>query len=253
MSDKSLRVWLSGSSGRMGLLLQDLIVEANSGFLLVGGNNRLLQGSMLHKGELATPQRLAQAWQDVDLVIDFSLPDGVDLICNTLDLIKQSQKTAPAILICTTGLSDLQLKRIKTLGKTDHRILRAPNTSVGILALRKILQVAMRELSVHGFDASIIETHHRHKKDKPSGTALLLKEALLLNSSNELNLPIESIRGGQVYGEHEVKFLGDFEELIITHRAGDRKIFARGALRLGQWLGAQRMGYYELDDVKFDF
>jgi Dihydrodipicolinate reductase len=140
-----------------------------------------------------------------------------------------------------------------------------PVTSLGVLVLKHRSLSLTRILRPHGFDIEICETHHKDKKEAPSGTALMLAKALQTTDqslslqgekrqekrkSNEIG--IHALRGGGVFGEHEINFLGELETLSISHKALDRSLFAKGALVLARWLTNKEPGFYELDELKLE-
>ena len=141
-----------------------------------------------------------------------------------------------------------QKKEIQKLSQLVP-VLLAPNMSIGINVLLDLVQRAA-ELLPHKFSPHIIEIHHPHKKDAPSGTALELKKKILRGAQDDKkNIPIESLRGGDVVGEHTVLFLGPGERLELKHNATSRSIFARGALQAAQWITHQKPGLYSMKDV----
>lgn len=192
-----------------------------------------------------------------DVIVDFSAPEA---LASSLD---RATRTATPILIGTTGLDDLAGRRIAEASKSVA-VLRSANTSLGIALLAELVERAARVLGPE-WDIEILEMHHRHKKDAPSGTALLLGEAAA--SGREIEMQMEearsgrnlerakgaigfaSLRGGSVVGDHDVIFAGDDERLVLSHRADDRMVFARGALRAAHFLRGRAPGLYTMRDV----
>ena len=172
------------------------------------------------------------------MVVDFSLPAAMD------DLLAFCLKNGYPLLSGTTGLTPDQHIRLQETGETIP-LLWAPNFSLGVAVLRRLAGEAARLL---GSDYSIhlIETHHAAKKDAPSGTALLLVEALHQAGGEPT---VQSMRGGTVPGTHELHFLGPGESLEFTHRAEGRTLFARGAVRALGWLSSQPPGRYRMEDT----
>ena len=218
----SVRVALIGARGRMGQTIADLAKD----------DPKIDIVAQFDLGDAIDP-----AIKDCDVAIDFSNSSAIDEICRT------ALKHGKALVIGTTGHSPEQRQLIEeTAGKLP--IVFAPNFSVGVNALFALTrQVA--EIFGSEFAPKITETHHKMKKDAPSGTAKTLRE--ILKETQEV--PIESIREGDVVGEHTVTFAGPDERLELTHRAGSREIFARGALRAAQWIVGKPARLYSMQDV----
>lgn len=222
------KVWIHGISGRMGQEIAHLIANHDR-LYLAGGSDKDTPPKTIQKGILAC-----------DIVIDFSSPDG------SMALQKQmAHLTGKAVLIGTTGLSVAQIKKWSdTATNQKHRILAAANTSLGIYTLAQHVGALAALLAPEDFDIEIIETHHNKKIDAPSGTALFLAKMIqkdcpdfkLVFGHSKKRSPktigVHAVRGGGVFGEHEVRFIGAHEEIKITHRAFSRGLFANGALAL---------------------
>lgn len=249
------KIWIHGLHGRMGKEIAQQLSRKDADFALQGGSGREISA---HEADAA--EVLAKAAQSSAIILDFSSPAGTEALLAAMELGHWQHK---AILIGTTGLSGEQLERLKEATK-KHQLatLIAPNTSLGINLLIKSA-VAMAQVLAHRtFDIEILEKHHRQKIDAPSGTANLIAHAIAkatqlnpvanrLGKKNPKDIGMASIRGGLAFGEHQVLFLGDDEEITITHRALSRTVFAKGALNLAHWLCAQNSGYYLFDDVDF--
>lgn len=164
---------------------------------------------------------------DCDVVIDASLPDG---LIKSVSIAKTSKA---ALLVLSTGHRSLDLL------PSEVPVCVAPNASFGVFLLSKLSKV----LGEFGSTFEIIETHHNQKKDKPSGTALMLREALGEKGN------ITSLRGGTVPGEHEIRYFGEFEEVRLIHRAEKRELFAVGALRLASILVKKPAGIYTSEEL----
>ncbi len=240
------RVWIHGISGRMGQELKKTLASRKD-LVFAGGSDE------------SAPVDLHAA----DLYLDFSTPAGnsqlLDAFLSAKGLARRS------ILVGTTGLqADSQGLWRTFADKAGHSLLLAPNTSVGLLVVAKTAQTLARTLTDLHYDIEITETHHRHKKDAPSGTAKLLADAVhgsvktltpVFNRAGERGpneIGISSVRGGGVFGEHEVRLIGDHDEVRLAHRAFSRQLFAEGALVLGRWLTHQKPGHYELMDVNLE-
>ncbi len=194
-----------------------------------------------------------------DVVIDFSLPSV------SMQLLELAAKAKSASVIGTTGFSAEQQARIKSLSKKIPIVL-APNFSVAVNVLAHLVRQASTLLG-SAYDAEILEIHHSAKRDAPSGTALKLGEAVASGRKKVLRkhavfvregeigarppdaIGIQTLRGGDVAGEHTVYFFGTGERLELTHRASTRDHFARGAARAAVWLAEQAPGLYSMEDV----
>lgn len=191
-----------------------------------------------------------------DVVVDFSSYDATEKI---LDI---SAKLRKPIVIGTTNLSDETLLKMQKMYSKCIPIVLSPNFSIGVNVLFLLVQKAAELLP--DFDLEIVEMHHRHKPDAPSGTAKMLME-ILSNSrnlsstfqhgreghrprSNE-EIGIHSLRGGDVFGDHCIVFAGEGERLEITHKASSRATFAKGALRAVKWIVGKKPGLYSMIDV----
>jgi len=225
-----VRIALFAHDGRMGKAIQAAIAES-SGF------------------ELANDQG--------DVLIDFSAPDALRA---SLD---RAISAGVPLLIGTTGLIDEHEALIAEAAKTIP-ILRAPNTSLGIALLADLTERAARILGPEQWDIEILEAHHSRKADAPSGTALHLGEAAKRGRGEATEergrdgtglkrqtgaIGYSAIRGGTVAGDHDVMFLGPEERLILSHRAENRSIFARGALVAAKFLRGKPAGLYSMRDV----
>ncbi len=179
--------------------------------------------------------------KNCDVAIDFSHADTIAEICAAA-----LQHHKP-LVIGTTGHSQEQRRMIEK-GAQSLPIVFASNFSIGVNVLFWLTRNAAEQLG-SDFDAQIVETHHKMKKDAPSGTAKTLAEVLKAGRKKQGEIPIQSIREGDVIGEHTVIFSGPSERLELTHRAASREIFARGALRAAKWIINQPPGLYSMQDV----
>ena len=223
-------IGILGAQGKMGQELQLLLQK--------GEFHNLKCGALFDKD---SPFSLSHA-KALDVFIDFTESKAT---LSFLPILKELKKP---IVIGTTGFTDEQKKEIQKLSQLVPVVL-APNMSIGINVLLDLVQRAA-ELLPHKFSPHIIEIHHPHKKDAPSGTALELKKKILRGAQDDKkNIPIESLRGGDVVGEHTVLFLGPGERLELKHNATSRSIFARGALQAAQLITHQKPGLYSMKDV----
>lgn len=209
---------------------------------------------------LAVSADLAGALQNADVAIDFSLPEasGAHLAA--------CRASGIPLLIGTTGLAQALGEADLAQAAQHIALLVASNTSLGVTLLTELVRHAAAALPVE-FDVEILETHHRMKRDAPSGTALSLARTVadargiapaeaLAGARSARSGPrrpgevgFAVVRGGDVVGEHDVRFLGPGEQLVLGHRATDRAIFARGALTAALWLARQPAGRYEMRDI----
>jgi 4-hydroxy-tetrahydrodipicolinate reductase len=224
MKNFPVRVLLIGAAGRMGKTVREL-----------AQNDPDIQiAALCDLGDSIEP-----AMKNCDVAIDFSQADSIDEFC------RAASQHGKSLVIGTTGHSQQQRK---TIEETAHSvpIVLASNFSVGVNVLFWLTQKAA-ELLDSDFNPEIVETHHKMKKDAPSGTAKTLAEILKAVRNSEI--PIESIREGDVVGEHTVLFGGPGERLELTHRAANRGIFALGALRAAKWIVHKPPGLYSMQDV----
>lgn len=250
-----IRVGVFGASGRVGqLLLSDLKSDEEMSLSTVFVRNELnfsIDPSVLVTNDLHT------FLSACDLVIDFSLPEA----CETL--LKAAAKTPTPLVIGTTGLSVHQLNLLKDISQ-DMPVLYATNMSLGVALLNKLVFIASQTLE--GFDIEIVEQHHRHKKDAPSGTALTLAQSAAAGRNLDLDevrvsgrngnigerskdeIAVMALRGGDIVGRHTVGFYNDGEFIELNHTATSRNTFSKGALRAGKWLVSKSAGLYSISD-----
>ena len=238
------KIAINGSNGRMGQAL----IEA------VKLNPNVLQGSILNRGD-----DIERVLKDFDVLIDFTRPEA------TLDALSICQSAGKAMVIGTTGFSDDALKVIDQ-ASSDIPIVFAPNMSVGVNLTLKLLETTAKVIGTDS-NIEIVEAHHRHKVDSPSGTALKMGEVIANALGRDLSecavygregteeprdrqtIGFSSIRGGDVVGEHSVTFFMEGERVEITHKASSRMTYANGAVKASQWLTNQANGLYSMQDV----
>ena len=173
--------------------------------------------------------------EKIDVIIDFSRPENIDF------LLDYALKNKVALVICTTGYTDEQIEKIKKAGE-NISILLSSNTSIGINILRKIAMLISPTMK--DFDIEIVEAHHNKKKDMPSGTAKTLKSDVL-EATGKSDIPVHSLRAGNIVGEHEIVFAKDDEVIKISHTALSKRIFAVGAIDLSEKLLSKDIGFYD--------
>ena len=224
MNDSPVRVLLIGAAGRMGRTVLDL-----------AQSDREIE--IVAQCDLGDP--IEPVIKNCDVVIDFSQADSIDEIC------RAALQHRKSLVIGTTGHSQQQRKKIEETAHSAPVVL-ASNFSVGVNVLLWLTQKAA-ELLGSDFNPEIVEMHHKMKKDAPSGTAKTLVEILKAVRKSEIS--VQSIRKGDVVGEHTITFSGPGESLELTHRAANRGIFAAGALRAAKWIIHKPPGLYTMQDV----
>lgn len=262
-----LNIAITGASGRMGRALVEA-VHINEDTALTWAT--VAPGSTLigaDVGEVAGQGRMGLALSDdlnagltgVDVVIDFTTPDA------TLAHLSRLVGTNTAVVIGTTGFTDAQLTELNAYAERLP-IVFAANYSVGVNLSLQLLRTAARVMGADA-DIEILEAHHRHKVDAPSGTALRMGEAVADTLGRDLNtcavygrqgaegprkdetIGFATVRAGDIVGEHTVLFASEGERLEITHKASSRQTFARGAVRAALWLAGRQAGLYDMEDV----
>jgi 4-hydroxy-tetrahydrodipicolinate reductase len=243
---------LNNASAIDGLTVTDAVVRPGSSAV----------GQSLGPDAVHATDDLETAIENADVVVDFSNPES----CLQAAALAVEMNTA--FVSGTTGLSPEAVDELHG-HSSDIPIIWAANFSVGVNVLERLVELASQAVG-DGFDIEVLEAHHRDKVDAPSGTALFLGEAAArgrqlsldenavfsrhgqIGPREELEIGIQTLRGGDIVGEHTVYLCADGERLELTHRATDRGIFARGALRAARWLAGRHAGWYSMQDVLFD-
>jgi 4-hydroxy-tetrahydrodipicolinate reductase len=262
-----LKLAVTGASGRMGRELIRAIV-LNPSLQLVGALER--EGSEyigrdagelagLGKQSITVTSDVTQAFADAQGIIDFSAPSATRVFA------KWAHDHGIIHVVGTTGLSPEDMEALKTASQKAV-IIQSGNMSLGVNLLAALIEKAAHTLG-NEFDIEVLEMHHRHKVDAPSGTALLLGNAAAkgrkvtldekavrsrdghTGARREGDIGFATLRGGTVIGDHSVIFAGPCERIVLTHVAEDRAIFAHGALKAAQWGSAQKAGLYSMRDV----
>lgn len=242
------KIFLFGIGGRMGRAVVDA-ANANDGFEVVGGFDTVTHPS------IKTFTAIEDINVDFDVIIDFSRPEALDAVTS---LALRSEK---GVIFAATGYSDNQLKQIEELSERVP-VLKSGNLSIGVNLLLDLVERAAKTLA-DDYDIEIIEKHHNKKADAPSGTALMLADAvknvktdmkLLFGREgaslrNKDEVTIHAVRGGTIVGEHDVIFAGDDEIITISHTALSRKIFANGALKAAAFVAKQKNGFFTMKNV----
>ena len=255
-----IRLAVAGASGRMGRMLIEAIAAAPdmalAGALDVAGSPALGQDA---GGATTITADLRSGLAGAQVLIDFTRPEG------TLAHLAVCRELGVKAVIGTTGFSDAQKAQIAE--HAQHiAIVMAPNMSVGVNVVLKLLAMAARGLN-EGYDIEIVEAHHRHKVDAPSGTALAMGEVVAAALGRSLKdcavydregvtgerdpstIGFATVRGGDIVGDHTVMFAGTGERIEITHRASSRATYAQGSLRAARFLVGRASGLFGMDDV----
>ena len=264
--DRPYKIAIAGASGRMGHMLIEAVNASTdcllTGALDVASSPALGQDAGAFAGRsrgILIHSDLREGLKDSRLLIDFTRPEG------TLAHLAVCRELGIKLVIGTTGFSDAQKAEIRDAAQ-DIAIVMAPNMSVGVNVTLKLLEMAAKALST-GYDIEIIEAHHRHKVDAPSGTALKMGEVIAGALGRDLkdcaiyaregvtgerdpsSIGFATIRGGDIVGDHNVLFLGDGERIEISHKSSSRATYAQGSLRAARFLGTQATGLFDMFDV----
>ena len=263
-----LRIAISGAAGRMGRTLIEAVCQSDYGLQLSAGTVLADDPALgMDLGTLAgqpalgivTVASLTEIRDQFDLLIDFTAPEAT---AANLEFCVSNSK---AMVIGTTGLDAAQKQSIQQAGKKIPLVF-APNMSIGVNLTFKLLETAASILG-DTVDIEIVEAHHRHKKDAPSGTALKMGEVIASTLGRDLEkvavygregigaerdrqtIGFATVRAGDIVGDHTVIFASPGERLEITHKAGNRMNFARGAVRAAAWLSNRKPGAYTMQEV----
>ena len=259
-------ICVAGASGRMGRMLIEAVSNTDdcqlSGALDVVSSAALGQDPAAFLGLISgvvISADLRLGLQGAQVLIDFTRPEG------TLAHLQVCRDMGVNVVIGTTGFSDAQKAEIATAAK-DIAIVMAPNMSVGVNVTLTLLEMAAKALST-GYDIEIIEAHHRHKVDAPSGTALKMGEVIagalgrnlrdcavyaregVTGERDPSSIGFASIRGGDIVGDHTVLFAGTGERIEISHKSSSRVAYAQGSLRAVRFLRDKEVGFFDMADV----
>ncbi len=257
---------VAGASGRMGQMLIEAIRAADdcelAGALDLAASAAIGQDASAflgHASGVVITADVRAGLAESRILIDFTRPEG------TLAHLKICRELGVSAVIGTTGFTEVQKAEIGAAAK-DIAIVMAPNMSVGVNVTFKLLEMAAKALST-GYDIEIIEAHHRHKVDAPSGTALKMGEVIAQALGRNLkdcavyaregvtggrdpsSIGFASIRGGDIVGDHTVLFAGTGERIEITHKSASRSTYAQGSLRAVRFLHGHKTGLYDMFDV----
>ncbi len=265
-ADSRRRISIAGASGRMGRMLIEAIHAADdctlAGALDMASSPSIGTDATAFMGRDSGIQITSDLYlglRGADVLIDFTRPEG------TLAHLSVCRELGVNAVIGTTGFTNDQKTGIEAAAN-DIAIMMAPNMSVGVNVTLKLLQMAARALST-GYDIEIVEAHHRHKVDAPSGTALKMGEVIAQALGRDLkdcavygrqgvtgerdpsSIGFASIRGGDIVGDHTVLFAGTGERIEITHKSSSRETYAQGSLRAVRFLAGRKKGLFDMFDV----
>jgi len=265
-STTSLAIAVAGATGRMGHMLIEAIGQSDdcrlTGALDMASSPALGQDASAWTGQASgvlVTADVPQGLQGAQFLIDFTRPEG------TLAHLQVCRALGVKAVIGTTGFSVAQKAEIAEIAQ-DIAIVMAPNMSVGVNVTLKLLEMAAKALS-EGYDIEIIEAHHKHKVDAPSGTALKMGEVIAEAQGRALkdcavyeryghtgervagSIGFSTIRGGDIVGDHTVMFATEGERIEITHKSASRSTYAQGSLRAARFLAHQRSGLFDMFDV----
>ena len=262
----ALKIAVAGASGRMGRMLIEAIQNVDdmvlAGALDVPGSPSIGTDAASFLGKpanVAIESDLAKGLANADFLIDFTRPEG------TLKHAEYCAAHGVKMIIGTTGLEQ-DAKDAIAAAAEKTAIMLAPNMSIGVNVTLKLLELAAKSFS-QGYDIEIIEAHHRHKVDAPSGTALKMGEVIadaigvklddvavyaregITGERDPSSIGFSAIRGGDIVGDHTVLFAGIGERIEITHKSSSRVTYAHGSLRAARFLADKKTGLYDMQDV----
>lgn len=248
-----VRIIMNGCNGHMGQVISELVSRDENAEIVAGVD---LQDTGRYTYPVFT--KIEACDVKADVMIDFSSAKATDAVleyCGSREL---------PLVLCTTGLSQEQLKKVEETAKKTA-VLRSANMSLGINTLLKLIQDAAKVLATAGFDMEIVERHHNLKVDAPSGTALALADSLNEAMDNEYHyvydrsqkreqrdakeIGISAVRGGTIVGDHEVIFAGPDEVIEFKHTAYSKTVFAKGAVEAAKFLNGKPAGMYNMSHV----
>ncbi len=260
------KICITGAGGRMGRMLIEAVTQADDcvlgGALDMPGSSGIGLDASSFLGTasgVTITSDVAYALKGCHALIDFTRPEG------TMAHLAECRKLGLSMVIGTTGFSDAQKQQLQDASK-EIAILLAPNMSVGVNVTLKLLEMAAKALAT-GYDIEIIEAHHRHKVDAPSGTALKMGEVIAESMGRDLKdcavyeryghtgerdsstIGFSTIRGGDIVGDHTVLFAGIGERIEITHKSSSRATYSAGALRAVRFLAGKKNGMYDMFDA----
>ncbi|MBO6299255.1 MAG: 4-hydroxy-tetrahydrodipicolinate reductase [Lachnospiraceae bacterium] len=248
------RIIMHGCNGKMGQTITNLVKEDPEAQIVAG-----IDVSDHIRNEYPVFARIADCDVEADVVIDFSNAAAID------GLLEWCEKKMMPVVLCSTGLSEVQIAHATKESTRHIPVLKSANMSLGINTLMKLLKEAAATLAPAGFDIEIVEKHHNLKVDAPSGTALALADSIneemggqyeyvydrsqVRKKREKKELGISAVRGGTIVGDHDVIFAGADEVITFSHRAYSKAVFGKGAIEAAKFLAGKPAGLYDMSDV----
>ena len=248
-----VKILMHGCNGKMGRMITEIVKNEEDAVIVAGIDTYTGTAN-----DYPVCESIEACDVEADVVIDFSNAGAVD------ELLDYCVKKSLPVVLCTTGLSDEQLKKVDECSE-KIAVLKSANMSMGINLLLKLLKDAAKVLAPAGYDIELVEKHHNQKLDAPSGTALALADSINEAMGNEYEyvydrsqvrkkrdakeIGISAVRAGTIVGEHEVIFAGTDEVIEFKHTAYSRSVFAKGAVEAGKFLAGRPAGMYDMGDV----
>lgn len=248
-----VKILMHGCNGAMGQVISGIVAKDEGAVIAAGVD---ITGEK--KNDYPVFKSLDECNVEADVIVDFASAKAVD------HLLEYSAEKQIPVVLCTTGLSEEQVKRVKEASKKTA-VLRSANMSLGVNLLLKLVKEAAKTLAAADFDIEIVEKHHNQKVDAPSGTALALADSMneALDGAyhykydrasqrvkrDKKEIGIQSVRGGSIVGEHDVIFAGQDEVVTFSHTAYSKAIFAKGAVAAAKFLKGKKPGLYGMADV----
>ncbi len=248
-----VKMIMHGCNGKMGQVITKIVKEDANAEIVAG-----IDTYMGIANDYTVFESIEKCDVPADVIIDFSNAAALD------GLLEYCVNTQTPVVLCTTGLSEEQLAKVKVASE-KVAVLKSANMSLGVNMLLKLLQDATKILAPAGFDIEIVEKHHNQKVDAPSGTALAMADCMneVLNQEyvytydrsqvrkkrDRKEIGISAVRGGTIVGEHEVIFAGEDEVIEFKHTAHSKAVFAKGAVEAGKFLKGKTAGLYDMKDV----
>ncbi len=248
-----IKILLHGCNGKMGRMITELVKNDENAVIAAG-----VDTFTEVPNEYPVFGTIGSCDVETDVIIDFSNAGAMDALLDYC-----MEKKEPVVL-CTTGLSEGQMKKLDETSK-QAAVLKSANMSLGINLLLKLLRDAAKVLGPAGYDIELVERHHNQKVDAPSGTALALADSVnealgnaytyvydrsqVRQKRGDREIGISAVRGGTIVGEHEVIFAGTDEVIEFKHTAYSRNVFAKGAVEAAKFLAGKTPGMYDMSDV----